>query len=101
MTKLELIYTIAAAAIAALVVIYLIVLAIKNGWVKKLTDTLNESLHYAEKNITGPVNKKQYVMDKLQEKCIELSIPWFLICGFMDKFVEKIVANYNRINHGK
>lgn len=99
MSKLELIYTIAIAVVALIIVIYLIVMGIKNGWIKKIIQTLNTSIKYAELNITGNVEKKNYVMEKVEEKCIELGIPWFLIKNPVSKLIEKIIANYNVINH--
>lgn len=99
MSKLELIYTIAIAIIALVLVIYYIILAIKNGWIKKITATLNEAIKYAEFNIQGPAEKKKYVLDKVEEKCTELGIPYALISNLINKIIEKIVANHNIIDH--
>lgn len=99
MSKIELIYTIAIAIVVLVILIYLIVMAIKNGWIKKVIQTLNNSIKYAENNIKGNVEKKKYVMDKVEEKCTELGIPWFLIRKPVDKLIDKIISNYNVIDH--
>ena len=99
MSKMELIYTIAIAVVVLVILIYLLVMAIKNGWIKKVIQTLNNAIKYAEKNITGNVEKKNYVMDKVEEKCTELGIPWFLIRKPISKLIDKIIADYNVIDH--
>lgn len=99
MSKMELIYTIAIAVVALVVVIYLIVMGIKNGWIKKVIQTLNSSIKYAENNIKGNVEKKKYVMDKVEEKCTELGIPWFLIRKPISKLIDRIIKDYNVIDH--
>jgi len=99
MSKLELIETIVIGAIVLFLLIYYLIKAIKNGWVKKITAVMNESIRYAEKNITGKVEKKRYVMDKIEEECINLGIPYGLIQKLISKLIDKIIANYNVIDH--
>ena len=99
MSKLELIYTIAIAVFVAILLIYYIVMAIKNGWIKKLTETLNISMKYAEDNIIGSAEKKKYVMEQIENKCIELGIPYTLISKLISRLIEKIIANHNIIDH--
>lgn len=97
MTKLELIELIVIGIIALVLIIYYSILAIKNGWVKKITSTLNEAIKYAEINIEGGDAKKKYVMEKVEEKCEELDIPYVLIRKLLSKLINKIIANYNII----
>lgn len=101
MSKIELIYTIAIAVVVAVILIYYLIVGIKNGWIKKITQTLNESIRYAEKHITGNTEKKKYVMQKVEDKCIELGIPYSFIRNLVSKLIEKIIANYNVIDHDK
>lgn len=99
MSKLELIYTIAIGAVVLFLVIYYIIMAIKNDWIKKITDTLNEAIRYAEANIKGGVEKKKYVLKQVEDKCIELGIPYGLIKNLINQIITKVIANYNIIDH--
>lgn len=99
MSKLELYYTIAVAALLVILIVYYLFMAIKNGWINKLTTTANEALRYAENNITGSAKKKQYVLNKLEEKCIELGIPYFLISNLINKLINKIINHKNIFDH--
>lgn len=100
MSNLELIYTIAFSVIAATFVLYWIIMAIKNGWIKKITQTLNSAMRYAENNITGPSEKKYYVLKQVEAKCEEEGIPFFLIKGLISKVIERIVKDHNVFDHG-
>lgn len=99
MSKIEMIYTIGLAIVALIVLVYYFVLMIKNGWIKKITMTLNDAIRYAEKNITGKAEKKNYVLSKVEEKCAELGIPYVLIRNLVSKTIERIIGNYNIIDH--
>lgn len=99
MSKLELIYTIAIGAVVLFLVIYYIIMAIKNDWIKKITDTLNEAIRYAEANIKGGVEKKKYVLKQVEDKCVELGIPYGLIKNLINQIITKVIANYNIIDH--
>lgn len=97
MTKLELIELIILGVVALVLIVYYSIKAIKNGWVQKITATMNEAIKYAEANITGSKEKKEYVLQKVKEKCEELGIPYTLIESFVSKLINKIIANYNVI----
>lgn len=99
MSKLELIYTIVLAAAALFLLIYFIVMGIKHGWIKKLTETLNVSMKYAEDHVKGSAEKKAYVMGQIEAKCIELGIPYFLAKVVISKLIEKIVSCWNIKDH--
>ena len=97
MSKLEILELIVLAIIALAIALYYIVKAIKNGWVEKLTQTINEAIKYAELNIRGGSEKKQYVLGKVEEKCTELGIPYTLIYKLVNRVIDKIISNYNVI----
>lgn len=99
MSKLELIYTVAISVVVLFLVIYYIILAIKNGWIKKITDTLNTAIRYAEANIKGGAEKKKYVLKQVEDKCVELGIPYGLIKNLINQIITKVIANYNIIDH--
>ena len=99
MTKLELIYTIALAVAAIALLIYFLVMGIKHGWIKKLTETLNVSMRYAEDHIQGAEDKKKYVMGQIEAKCNELGIPYFLAQYVISKLIETIVKHWNVLDH--
>ena len=97
--NIELIKTIALGVITAVIVIYFIVMAIKNGWIKKITKTMDEAIRYAEDNIKGPTEKRDYVLKKVEDKCIELGIPYFLIKNVVMKLINTIVSHHNIFAH--
>lgn len=84
-------------AIAVIIVIVCIVMAIKNKWVSKLYDCLKESIKEAEQNFgTGEgEKKKEYVLNKIKEKCAELGIPWEFVYKTISKAIETIIEHYN------
>ncbi len=95
MTKLELIELIVIAIVILFLAIYYGIKAIRNGWIDKITATINEAIKYAEKNIEGGAAKKAYVMQQVEDKCYELGIPYALVKKLVDKLINKIIANYN------
>lgn len=97
MSKLELVELVILVIVALVLSIYYIVLAIKNGWIKKITLTINESIKYAEENIEGGEEKKKYVFNQVQIKCEELGIPFTFIRNLVSKIIDKIISNYNII----
>lgn len=100
MTTLEIIELIAIAVIALGIGIYYLIMAIKNGWLKKLTATIEEAIRDAEASGKTGAEKKAYVIEKVREKCIELGIPYDLLKKLISKLIDKIVANYNVIAKG-
>ena len=99
MSPKEIIELVVISVVVLALVIYYSIKAVKNGWIKKLTKTLNEAMYYADHNITGPAEKKKYVLNKVEEKCIELGIPWFLIYKVVNRLIEKVVKYHNVIDH--
>lgn len=97
MTKLEIIELVVIALVAVVLTVYYLIQAIKNGWVQKLTLTINDAIKYAELNIRDGKEKKAYVLKKVEEKCEELGIPYTLIYKLVNKLIDRIIANYNVI----
>lgn len=97
MTKLELIELIILIVVAFGLGIYYLIKAIKNGWIQKITATMNEAIKYAEKHIEGGTAKKEYVLQKVKEKCEGLGIPYTLIEKLVKRIIDKVIANYNVI----
>ena len=97
MTKLELIELVALAIVVIGLTLYYLVLAIKNGWIKKVAKTMNEAIKYAELNISGGEKKFDYVLAKVEEKCEELGIPFVFIRKLVKKLINKTIEGYNVI----
>lgn len=97
MTKLELIELIALAIVVIGLTLYYLVLAIKNGWIKKVAKTMNEAIKYAELNISGGQEKQDYVLKEIEKKCEELGIPFAFIRKLAVKVIKKIISDYNVI----
>lgn len=97
MTKLELIELVALAIVVIGLTLYYLVLAIKNGWIKKVAKTMNEAIKYAELNISGGQEKQDYVLKEIEKKCEELGIPFTLIRKLAVKVIKKIISDYNVI----
>lgn len=82
--------------VAALV--YFIVKAVKNKWLEKLTDTIETAMGEAEVKYTESGSgdkKKEYVIEKVKEKCKELNIPYMILSTIISKAIDVIVKNYN------
>lgn len=97
MTKLELIELVALAIVVIGLTLYYLVLAIKNGWIKKVAKTMNEAIKYAELNISGGQEKQDYVLKEIEKKCEELGIPFTFIRKLAIKVIKKIISDYNVI----
>lgn len=97
MTKLEIAELIILGVIVVVLSIYYIIKAIKNGWIQKITQTMNEAIKFAEENIKDGKAKKEYVMKCVEEKCEELGIPYALIEKLVSKIINKVISNYNII----
>lgn len=99
MSILELIQLISLGVIALFVVIYLIVLAIKNKWVKQLIQTVEKAISEAEEKY-GEGNgdlKKEYVLKAVEKKAQELGIPYRLLRKLISKLIDMIIHDYNVI----
>lgn len=97
MTKLELIELVALTIVVIGLTLYYLVLAIKNGWIKKVAKTMNEAIKYAELNISGGQEKQDYVLKEIEKKCEELGVPFTFIRKLAVKVIKKIISDYNVI----
>ena len=81
--------------------VYYLIMAIKNKWINILLDTIKISIAEAEeKFITEPNKstlKKNYVLEKVRDKCIELGIPYDTLYKLISKLIDKIIEHYNVI----
>lgn len=97
MPILEIIKLIAIAIIVLALAIYYVVKAVKNGWLEKLTKTINEAIKDAESTELTGSEKKAYVLSQVELKSEELGIPYALIRSLLSKLIDTIIKNYNII----
>ena len=99
MTVLEIIQLVAIGLIILGILTYLLVKAIKNKWISKLTNCIETSIKEAEIQWSeGHGSEKlEYVLGKVKAKCEELGIPYMLLYKLIKALVEKIVSHYNVI----
>ena len=79
---------------------FLVVLAVKNKWVKDIYDTLVVAIKEAEEKFKKPGSgalKKEYVLGAVQKKCEELKIPYAILKLVITKLIDTIVRYYNII----
>lgn len=103
MSTLELIQFTVIAVIAMILIVYYLIKAIKNHWLKELAETVNSAIRYAEDTFTGEdkSKKKAYVLNQVQRKCDELGIPYTLIYNLINKLINRVIKDYNVIKKGK
>lgn len=99
MSTMEMIKTVALAGIALFIILYFAILGIKNGWIKKINETLTTAIRYAEDNITGATEKRNYVLKQVEDKCVELGIPYLLIKSIVMKLIDTIISHHNILDH--
>ena len=83
------------------ILIYIIVMGIKNKWFSKLWDTIKVSIKEAEEKFpeSGSGDKKKaYVLEKVKAKCDELGIPYTLLKKLINLAVDKVIEDYNVIS---
>lgn len=97
MTKLEMIELIVIAVILIVLTIYYLIKAIKNHWLAKISDAIVKAMKEAEASGKTGQEKKAYVLDKVEELCLELSIPYAFIKKLIDRFIEKTIKSYNNM----
>lgn len=88
------------AAILALL-IYCIVMGIKNKWFSKLWETIKTAIKEAEEKYPesgSGEKKKAYVLEKVEAKCKELGIPYTLLKKLIDLAIDNIIKDYNVIS---
>lgn len=97
MSTLELIELILLAVVAIALILFYSYKAIKNGWVKKITDTAKKAIKEAEQSGKSGAEKQAYVLEQVSKKCEELGIPFKLIQSLVIKFIQQVIAGYNTI----
>ena len=83
------------------ILIYIIVMGIKNKWFSKLWDTTKVSIKEAEEKFpeSGSGDKKKaYVLEKVKVKCDELGIPYELLKKLINVAIDKVIEDYNIIS---
>lgn len=85
--------------ILAVFIVFMVVKAIKNKWIGKLYETLKISIKEAEEKYPSGhgEEKKQYVLNALEEKAEELRIPWRMIFKAISNLINTIISNYNML----
>ena len=98
---LSLIEFIAIALAVIVLTIYYLIKAIKNKWLTKITQTINNAIAEAKKKFTESgqgEEKKKYVLEKVANTCNELGIPFNLIYKLINKLIDKTIECYNIIS---
>ena len=83
------------------ILIYCIVMGVKNKWFTKLFETLKVAIKEAEEKFpeAGSGDKKKaYVLSKIEEKCKELNIPYSLLKKLIIVAIDKVIEDYNIIS---
>ena len=68
---------------------------VKNKGISKLYDTVAKAIKEAEASGKTGAEKKAYVLEKVEEKCQELGIPYKLFYGVIGKLIDTIIKHYN------
>lgn len=85
-------------AILLYLVIHYSIKAFKNGWVKKIYDSLKAAIKEAESTQLKGSAKKAYVLEKIEKTCEDLGIPYRLIKKTLSSLIDKIIEYYNTIS---
>lgn len=97
MTKLEIIELVAIAIALVAFTVWFVIKSIKNKWISSIIGTVNAAIKEAESSKKTGVEKKAYVLQKVEEKCKELKIPYKLLFGLVSKLIDTTVKHYNVI----
>lgn len=99
----ELIRFIAECVICVALIIYYLIVIIKNKWLSQIIDTIKLAIAEAEEKWPEGhgIEKKEYVLAKVQEKCEALKIPFGLIYKLIVKVINNTVEGYNTIKKKK
>ena len=101
MSPKEILELVAMSVVVLALVVYYSIKVVKNGWVKKLTNTIEKAIKDAEKKYPDQGSGKQkfeYVMNCVEDKCVELGIPYSLLKSLIEKIINTIIAHYNVIS---
>lgn len=101
MSILEIIELVILAILVVGLIVYYGIKAIKNGWIKELTSTIEQAMNDAEKQFSeqgSGEKKKEYVLFKVKAKCEEIGIPYTILATLIGKLIDTIIKNYNAIS---
>ena len=101
MSILEIIELVILVILVVGLVVYYGIKAIKNGWIKELTSTIEQGMNDAEKQFPeqgSGEKKKEYVLFKVKAKCEEIGIPYTILATLIGKLIDTIIKNYNVIS---
>lgn len=100
MTILEIIQLSVIGIAIVAILVYCIVMGVKNKWFSKLWETIKLAIKEAETKFpeSGSGDKKKaYVLEQVEIKCIELGIPYSLLKKLISLAIDKIIDDYNVI----
>lgn len=100
MTILEIIQLSVIGIALVAILIYCIVMGVKNKWFSKLWETIKLAIKEAETKFpeSGSGDKKKaYVLEQVEIKCIELGIPYSLLKKLISLAIDKVIDDYNII----
>lgn len=101
MTTLEIIQLCVIGIAVFAILIYCLVVGIKNKWFKQLLETMNTAINEAETKFPEQGSgdkKKAYVLEKVKAKCDELGIPYALLKKLINVAIDKVIEDYNVIS---
>ena len=100
MTILEIIQLSVIGIAIVAILVYCVVMGVKNKWFSKLRETIKLAIKEAETKFpeSGSGDKKKaYVLEQVEIKCIELGIPYSLLKKLISLAIDKIIDDYNVI----
>lgn len=87
------------AIIVLFILIYYIVCAIKNHWIKEIQGTIEGAIRKAEdlakSGQLDKLMKKDYVLQQVEKRCEELGIPYHLLNKLISRIIDIICKNHN------
>ena len=101
MTTLEIIQLCVIGIAILAILIYCLIVGIKNKWFKQLLETMNTAINEAETKFPeqgSGEQKKAYVLEKVKAKCDELCIPYELLKKLINVAIDKVIEDYNVIS---
>jgi len=101
MTVLEIVELCIIGVAVLATVIYCIVMGIKNKWFSQLYETIKAAIKEAETKYPDAgqgAEKKKYVLQKVENKCKELGVPYNFLKKLISIAIDNIIADYNVIS---
>lgn len=95
MSKAEIIELVVIIFFLVVLAIVLVVRALKEKWLSQLESTIKEGVKEAEASGKDAKGKKEYVLEKLKNKCKELKIPYDVIVKVLSLLINTIIKHYN------